>query len=153
MYEYKNFFDTKNFLSAKKLTGRTDIAEAFNLQGRIAVELKLNVDEYGDVGTKFKVEVRPNHFETVEVRRYSDSDEIELCGKSYTVLSADFGLCKVEELYEKSNRVTIKDGDKVVILVIEEEKERAAVLTGTVQLPKWSVGTIFEGKIILDKAC
>ena len=154
MEEHKdiNFTETKTFKKARKLTSRTEIARAFNLENRIALKLTLDADDYGDKGTEVKMayNLKGNvAFEKLELRRFYDSDRIILFGECGCMLTDSFGLKDVENLYEKQNLVTVKDGDKCVILIENKSKYYGYVVTGTIRLPRKSYCQT-EGYIELD---
>ena len=154
MEEHKDikFTETETFKKARKLTSRTEIARAFNLENRIALKLTLDADDYGDKGTEVKMayNLKGNvAFEKLELRRFYDSDRIILFGECGCMLTDCFGLKDVENLYEKQNLVTVKDGDKCVILIENKSRHFGFVVTGTIRLPRKSYCQT-EGYIELD---
>lgn len=149
----KTIYETMAFKEARKLTDRNAIARAFNLEGRIALKLNIDVDDfYGDKGTVVKIN-HGRYFEKLTLRRYSDQDEMILDGVGHSTISAGFGLADVNELYENSNRVEVKDGDKVVIFCEDKKNKKGCVLTGHLELPKKEYDVIYKGRVVLDKAC
>ena len=154
MAEHKEieFTKTETFKKARKLTSRTEIARAFNLENRIALKLTLDADDYGDKGTEVKMayNLKGNvGFEKLELRRFSDSDKLTLIGEYGSIITDSFGLKDVENLYEKQNLVTVKDGDKCVILIENKSRHFGFVVTGTIRLPRKSYCQT-EGYIELD---
>lgn len=166
-YDGTRFFDyrtTEEFKSAKQLRNREEIARAFNLQDRIVFKLTLNADEYGDKGNKIKTRIhhesRYNSFqaydayETLELRRYCDEGHLRLIGKSCHCISSSFGLHDCEEMFEAHNCQSCKDGDKCVILIVDEsdkDNRKGWVMTGTIRLPKYVPGYQYCGSIEVDK--
>lgn len=147
-----SFTETETFKKARKLTDRTEIARAFNLENRIALKLTLSADDYGDKGTEVKraYNLKENvAFEKLELRRFSGSDKISLMGECGCMLTDSFGLKDVENLYEKQSLATVKNGDKCVILIENKFRSFGYVVTGTIRLPRKSYYRT-EGYIELD---
>lgn len=149
-----SFLDTKTFEKARKLTDRTEIARAFNLEGRIALKMTLNADEYGDKGNRVKMAYSHSDgeiaYEELTVRRFYDDDKIILFGECGYGIKDSFSFSDVKDMFEKQNLVTVKDGDKCVVLVEVTEVGGGFVMTGTIRLPRKSFSTITEGYIELD---
>lgn len=147
------FYDIETFKKARKLTDRKEIASAFNLEGRKALKLTIDADEYGEAGTKVKIAYSLDGMKVYEVltlRRYSDSEEITLEDKGYTGIYKNFGFGDVLKMYEENNLVEVEDGDKVVLLVENTKYHCGSVLTGTLRLPKYRVGYSYKGLVELD---
>ena len=146
MEEHKDikFTETETFKKARILKSRTEVARAFNLENRIALKLTLDADDYGDKRTEVKMA-----FEKLELRRFSDSDKLTLIGEYGSMITDSFGLKDVENLYEKQNLVTVKNGDKCVILIENKSRNFGFVVTGTIRLPRKSYCQT-EGYIELD---
>lgn len=161
MREERDYRETEEFKSARFLTDRHEIAKAFNLQDRIVLKLRLNADEYGDKGNSVKIKVhhesRFNSFKPydayhrLEVRRYVDEGRIRLLGDGGACIKESFGLEDIEDMFNEHDCQTVKDGDKCVILVVDESDRIGYVMTGTLRLPKWQVGYQYSGDIEIDK--
>lgn len=158
---HRDYRQTEEFLSARFLTERQEIAKAFNLQDRVVLKLRLNVDEYGDRGNYVKIKVhhesRFNSFEAydayhrLEVRRFGDERRIRLLGNGSICIKSSFGLEDIEDMFNEHDCQTVKDGDKCVILVEDETQRIGYVMTGTLRLPKWQAGYEYSGSIEIDK--
>lgn len=150
----RHFTETETFKKARRLTNRTEIAKAFNLENRIALKITMDSDEYGDRGNKVKMAYNNRGdiaYVELEVMRFSDQDKIGLYKTSgMCCIKADFSLYDVQKMYEKQNLVTVKDGDKCVILVENKAGDKGFVLTGTIRLPKYKIGYQYSGEIELD---
>lgn len=161
MNEHRDYRETEEFRGARFLTDRHDIAKAFNMQDRIVLRLKLNADEYGDKGNSVKIKVhmesRFNSFEPYDayhrlvLRRYGDERRMRLIGDGSCCISASFGLNDIEDMVKEHDCQTVKDGDKCVILVVDETDRIGFVMTGTLRLPKWQAGYQYSGTIEIDK--
>ena len=154
MEEHKDikFTETETFKKARILKSRTEVARALNLENRIALKLTLDADDYGDKGTEVKMAYNLKEnvaFEKLELRRFSDSDKLTLIGEYGSMITDSFGLKDVENLYEKQNLVTVKNGDKCVILIENKSRNFGFVVTGTIRLPRKSYCQT-EGYIELD---
>ena len=92
----RHFTETETFKKARRLTNRTEIAKAFNLENRIALKITMDSDEYGDRGNKVKMAYNSRGdiaYVELEVMRFGDPDKIGLYKTSgMCCIKADFSL-------------------------------------------------------------